>query len=68
MESDICHINHWDKCKFVADLYLEFTDKEHTKQTGYKRYREQDFNFGLCYKNYIEHVDLEDCWQLQPVK
>ena len=66
-ESTSCYKNHKDKCQFVAKIYLEFCDRQYAKNTGYKCYQEEDFNFDLCYKDYLEQVDLDKHWSLRQV-
>lgn len=46
---------------------MEFVDRQYAKNTGYKHYWEEDFIFDLCYKNFLDQVDLDEHWQLREV-
>ena len=66
-EPTTCYDSHKDQCNFIADVYLEFLDRQYAKRTGYRRYREGDFNFDFCYKDFLHSVDYNDHWELEPV-
>lgn len=67
LEPKTCYGCHKEQCNFIADVYLEFLDRQYAKRTGYKRYREQDFKFDFCYEEFLKVVDFNNNWELQPV-
>ena len=66
-EPKTCYGCHKEQCKFVADIYLEFCDRQYAKNTGYKRYREQDFSFEFCYSEFLEVVHYNESDQIVEV-
>ena len=67
LEPKTCYSCHKEQCKFIADIYLEFCDRQYAKRTGYKRYCEEDFDFEFCYEEFLEVVDYNDHWELEAV-
>ena len=67
LEPKTCYGYHKEQCKFVADIYLEFCDRQYAKNTGYKRYQEQDFVFDLCYSEFLEVVNYNDQFEIVDV-
>ena len=57
LESTNCYKNHQDQYNFITDLYLDFCDRQYMKNMGYKCYCEQDFDFDLCYHNYLGSIE-----------